>query len=352
MSEAPELEPRLATLTRQNNILKGTALLLGGVVVGMLVSPRPVPQAPPPPPVSVRVSPIVTVAPPPVAVATATATPPAAVATATPPAPASSARPVAELSPTPARPPAHRLQIVLSPPATGVLLYLDGHAAGTSTRDGVTVPASPGRHHVAVRAPGYVRTGRDVQVGEQPLTVTQLPALRVARLSLDSNPPGSRVHLDGPPHTRPLETFTPAHFKALHPGRWRIEVSHAGYESEVMIVRLTPGGQLYKHAQLSTVQPVAFYAPPVRDPVYVYRPRITGVRRYRPGAPHYYRARPHAYRPASHYYRPAPHVYTNRVPPTEPGPRATPMDDPGTPSVSPPAGGDGIFIPGPAATPQ
>ncbi len=130
----------------------------------------------------------------------------------------------------PARPATPQDVLVVSSPA-GATAQLDGNPANSCTTP-CTLSASPGRHTVAVSAPGHLIESRDILVGSGSMEMTPV-TLRASggTLMLSSAPDGATVLVNG----KRIDQLTPASL-TLAPGSYVVTVEKDGRRSTDTVV--------------------------------------------------------------------------------------------------------------------
>jgi hypothetical protein len=149
------------------------------------------------------------------------------------------------------------LLVHLADPVDGRIL-VDGIASGAPDQ---AISVAPGRHRIGLDAVGVETRQRTVSVrADETVRLALFPPARPATLSLDSDPAGAAISLDGHPIGRtPLRRTVP-------PGRHRIVASLPGFEPLSREIVLGPGDSTPLQLPLQPVplRRVAAEAPPGR----------------------------------------------------------------------------------------
>ncbi|MDM7917232.1 MAG: PEGA domain-containing protein, partial [Candidatus Eisenbacteria bacterium] len=130
------------------------------------------------------------------------------------------------------------LRLTSTPP--GAVVLVQGEARGSTP---VSIPGlRPGRLAIEVRLAGYHPWSRDLYLepGENEYPVELQPqSVTTASLSIDSEPPGAAISLDGAPTGR----RTPAQLDGLTAGAHRVRLTASGLEPYETRVTVTAGSR-------------------------------------------------------------------------------------------------------------
>lgn len=151
--------------------------------------------------------------------------------------------------PEPAPPTLYRLTVRADPPTARVRL-VGGRAA---YKPGIQL--APGSYAVEISQPGYESKQVSVRIADGdvtvPVTLAKLPEPTQYHLSVQPDPPDSRVRLRG---TKTV--YRPG--VLLLPGGYTVEVSRSGYETKQISVRIVDGDVTVPVALTKRVEPLQY----------------------------------------------------------------------------------------------